>query len=80
MRMLGWSSRSPRTCPARPGSGAARSGLLALTAFPKDAWVQIWSNSPNERLNKNVRRRRDSVGIFLTRDAIIRLVGEVLAE
>ena len=54
--------------------------MLVFTALLKEVWRQIWSNNRRERLNWGIRRRTDVVGTFPDRDALIRLVGAVLAK
>ena len=58
----------------------AREDLTAFASFPTPHWVKIWSTNPLERVNKEVKRRTNVVGIFPDDAAVLRLAGAVLIE
>ena len=69
--------RAPKLAELMDG---AREDVLAYTSFPREHWAQIASTDPLERLDGEVKRRSDVVGIFPNPAAVVRLVGALMLE
>jgi putative transposase len=69
--------RFPRLAELMDG---ARDDVLAYMAFPREHWPQIASTNPLERLNGEIKRRSDVIGIFPNTRAVVRLVGALMLE
>ena len=59
---------------------SSRDDVLAYMSFPREHWAQIASTNPLERVNREVKRRSDVIGIFPNDSAIVRLVGALMLE